>query len=614
MGRISDEDIQKVREATDIVALLSECTRVQQRGREFWCCCPLHNEKTPSFKIDPSTQLWHCFGCGEGGDIFAFVMKTDEITFPEAVRKLAERAHIQIAEDDRSGVTHSQKQRLRDVCKAAEQFFHTQLMRSLSDNAAQARSYLSSRGLGGSVPNSWNLGFAPGRGMLSNHLRSLGFTAEEMVLANVSVNRNGRLQDRFYERIMFPIHDVSGECVAFGGRIVGSGEPKYLNSQETPLFHKSQVLFGLDKAKAKMTSTGCAIIAEGYTDVIAMHEAGISNCVATLGTALTKNHLRLLSRHAGKRIVYLFDGDAAGQRATERALQFIDDASTPEIGRAQIEICALSLPDGQDPAEFLSSHSAEELQALIDGAEPLLRFGIERKLARHDIGTAEGRAKALPDVLSVLAPIKDSILAKEYAVELAQRLRLREDDVLLQLAQLQKPTQNGNQDAIAPSSATTSNEEVQLSSHDSKRFSLEQELLCAVIQQPLSALTYIDTLADRSWLFADHKRAAHIVLQELTNNLSASPADLVKALAAEDAHLASSMTSSLASYESNTQELFAYLINELTICDLEDKVVSLKSQLAKPSTESSEEDRLFKELIQVQEALLSAQKLRKPLV
>ena len=258
------------------MAVIGERTPVKQKGRDFWCCCPLHQEKTPSFKIDPATQLWHCFGCGEGGDVFSFIMKTEDFNFPEAVRYLADRAHIDIAEDMRGGgVSRSVKSRMKEICARTAEFYHTQLMRGRGEGPDAARKYLASRGFGGEVPKKWMLGYAPGRGALVRHLSALGFKPDEMIRANVALDgRGGPVRDRFYERVMFPIFDAQGDCVAFGGRVIGTGEPKYLNSQETPLFHKSQVLYGLNQAKARMASTGCAIVVEGYTDVIALHEAG----------------------------------------------------------------------------------------------------------------------------------------------------------------------------------------------------------------------------------------------------------------------------------------------------------------------------------------------------
>ena len=447
-GGISEEDIQKVREANDLVEVIGERTPVKQRGRDFWCCCPLHNEKTPSFKIDPALQLWHCFGCGEGGDVFGFIMKTEDLSFPEAVRRLAERAHIDIAESGgRKSIGSSRKARLKAVCDETSQFYHCQLMRNPGSDASAARSYLGARGLGGEVPKTWQLGFAPGHGQLVRHLSAKGFKPDEMVQANVALsNDGGKLRDRFYNRIMFPINDPQGECIAFGGRVVGKGEPKYLNSQETPLFHKSQVLYGMDKAKAAMASTGIAVVVEGYTDVIALHEAGVRNAVATLGTALTMRHIRLLSRHAQHRIVYLFDGDEAGQRAADRALAFIDDSMTPEAGKSRIELAAVTLPDNLDPADFVAQRGAEELQKLIANAQPLLKYGIERRLARHDLSRAEGRAAALADALQVLAPIKDSMLARDYAVQIATSVRAREQDVIDQLEHLKAPKAEGERD------------------------------------------------------------------------------------------------------------------------------------------------------------------------
>lgn len=612
MARISDDDIQKVREATDLVALVGERTRVQQRGREFWACCPLHHEKTPSFKMDPATQLWHCFGCGEGGDVFGFAMKMDDITFPEAVRKLAERARIDITEDDQGVMPSSKKQRLRDACKAAEEFFHTQLMRSPEAGPAKARSYLAARDLGGTVPKEWMLGYAPGRSAMTTHLLSLGFTPDELVAANISVGRNGRLNDRFYERVMFPIHDVAGECIAFGGRIIGEGEPKYLNSQETPIFHKSNVLFALDKAKAKMASTGCAIVAEGYTDVIAMHEAGITNSVATLGTALTKSHIRLLSRHAGKRIVYLFDGDAAGQRATERALQFIDEAATPESGRSQTEICALCLPDGLDPAEYLAAHDAASLQELIDGAQPLVQFGIDRRLARHDIDTAEGRARALPDALSVLAPIKDSVLAKEYAVQIAQRLRIREEDALGQLARLQKPRVYEDE-ASAESAPAPAQPAVQLRGEEANRQALERELLGTFVQHPLESIGFVDAISATQWHFKVHERIAQAIIGELAQNLNAAPAQLIEAASRAEERASSILTSVNVNDQLPPDRTLSYLVQELSIGDMEDEATRLKQVMANSPDGSPEEAQLFQELVALQERLVTAQKNRKPL-
>ena len=617
---ISDEDIQKVREASDLVAIMGERSPVKQRGRDFWMCCPFHNEKTPSCKIDPALQLWHCFGCGEGGDVFAYIMKSQDVTFPEAVRYLAERAHIDIADDGPKrgrGVGQGQKARLRAVCAETAEFYHTQLMRSKAPEAAAARSYLAGRGLGGDIPNTWQLGFAPGRGALVRHLAQAGFKPEEMVQANVALaGRDGKLRDRFYNRVMFPINDEQGECVAFGGRVIGQGEPKYLNSQETPLFHKGRMLYALDKAKASMASTGVAVVSEGYTDVIAMHEAGVKNAVATLGTALTRTHIRVLSRHARHRIVYLFDGDAAGQRAADRALQFIDASMTPEAGAARIDLFAVTLPDNLDPAEFLAAHGGQELQALIDQAKPLLEYGIERRLEKWDLARAEGRSGALADAISVLAPIKDSLLAKDYARQIASLTRAREEDVMAQLAALKPPRIMDEEDRQVRSAAQSTGVVAgqmpvaarrALSQPEVNRRKLERQLLALAAARPDLALVHADALASTQWHDPLCAAVSASLLDTLSENPAAAPAQLVGAAALVDARAANLLSRGVPD-TADPEQLAAFLVEELSIGDAEDAIAELRAQLANPAALDAEEYEMLFETVAAMQRDITARK------
>ncbi len=613
MAQISSEDVERVREATDLVALMGERTQIRQKGRDFWCCCPFHQEKTPSCKIDGATGRWHCFGCGEGGDAFAFLMKSDGLTFPEAVRALAERAHIEIKETGGrgGGVSRDRKTRLQEVCKATADFYHRQLLCLKDPSADAARSYLGGRGLGGEVAKKWQLGFAPGRGALVRHLGSLGFTAQEMVQANVALQRDGGpLRDRFFNRAMFPIFDERGCAIAFGGRVIGQGEPKYLNSQETPLFHKSKVLFGLDKAKGAMAATGVAIVTEGYTDVIALHEAGIENAVATLGTALTLSHIRLLSRHASKRIVYLFDGDEAGKRAADRALGFIDESMTPEAGRTQVELFAVTLPDNLDPADFVAQRGADALRELLDQALPLIQYGIDRRLARHDLSTAEGRSAALADALSVLAPIKDSFLAKDYAVQLAGRTRAPEADVLSRLASLKAPRrpeaegeglppQAGGWDGARQDSTVAPSPQIaparpaapmrRLTSAERSRLSFERELLRQLSLNPQAALDHADALASTHWHEEAHRMVAGAMLEVLAEAAAPSPmrfaAAVVERAPVADQVLAGGVGAGQATdfAERGFAEALRFVIDELALGDLRDDLAALRAQLAAPA-------------------------------
>lgn len=624
-GFISDEDIQRVREASDIVAVIGERVPVKQRGRDFWCCCPIHNEKTPSLKIDPALQLWHCFGCGAGGDIFGYVMKTEDMSFPEAVRRLAERAHIDIAETGgRSGASSSRKARLKDICAETAAFYHLQLMRNPAQPAADARAYLGGRGLGGEVPRRWNLGFAPGSGALVRHLSSKGFKPDEMMEANVATKgRDGRLRDRFYNRVMFPIADVQGDCIAFGGRVIGKGEPKYLNSQETPVFHKSQVLYGLDKAKAAMAATGVAVVVEGYTDVIALHEGGLQNAVATLGTALTMRHIRVLGRHAQKKIVYLFDGDAAGQRAADRALAFIDESMTPEAGKSRIELCAVTLPDNLDPAEFVAARGADALRELVAGAQPLLEYGIERRLSEHDLSKAEGRMRALSEALGVLAPIKDSLLAKDYAVRIAGRVRAREEDVLEQLARL-SPVRRDSSDAEEDGGSDVQGSSARqhhsaparaISRAERNRRKFEREFLSVIAQHPLLALQHADALAQVQWHDERHSVLAQSLLNTLVEDPAASASTVVANAASAAPQAAGMLTSSTLLESFEPDGLSAYLAEELLLGDAEDAIAALRQQLADPRGLSSEEyEMLFESVIGMQKDLTHRRLAHKPLV
>ena len=614
---ISDEDINKVREATDIVALLSERVPLRQRGREYWCCCPFHNEKTPSCKIDPSTQLWHCFGCGEGGDAFGFVMKADDLSFPDAIRYLADRAHVDIHETGATRMPQSRKARLRKVCEATDEFYHAQLMRGKSKEAAAARSYLSGRNFGGDVPKKWHLGFAPGRQALVRHLSSLSFAPDEMIDANVAVQRDGgRINDRFYNRVMFPINDPQGECIAFGGRVIGDGEPKYLNSQETPLFHKSNVLYGLDKAKKAMAASGIAIVVEGYTDVIALHENGIENAVATLGTALTIQHVRLISKHASKRIVYLFDGDAAGQRAADRALGFINEDMTPEAGKARVELCAVTLPDDLDPADFVAKRGADELTTLVQGAKPLVLYGIDRRLSKHDLSSAEGRTRALTDALSVLAPIKSSLLAKDYAVQLASRLQMREADVLDALARTQAPRAYRENDEGSTGNESESGAIVtELSESEKNRRKFERRLLSLLAQNPERALQNADVLAQTQWRGAVNAQLAETILGVLAEKQDVSAANLISRVADTMPRAAGSLTSASLSDGESLDEAIAFLVEELEIGDIENSLSLMNAQMKHADNMSQEErDIMFMSIVQMQKSLAAKRATHQPRV
>ena len=576
----SDEDIRKVREANDLVELFAERSVMRQRGKDFWCCCPFHQEKTPSCKVDSVSQTWHCFGCGEGGDIISYVRKLDDVDFVDAVRFLARRANIELTESAQASKAHSLKARLKAVCSEAASYYHMLLMRSSDEGPAAARAYLSGRGLGGSVPTSWNLGYAPGRRQLVSHLRSLGYTEKEMIEANVAVRGSQGVNDRFFNRVMFPISDVRGDCIAFGGRVIGQGEPKYLNTGDTPIFHKSEVLFALDKAKARMTSTGDAIVVEGYTDVIALHEAGFTNVVATLGTSLTRQHIRLLSHHAKSRIIYLFDGDEAGQRAADRALQFIDSSITPEAGISRVDLCAVTLPDGLDPAEFVAAYGPDAFKTVLDGAIPLIKFGIDRRLSRYDLQTPEGRSRATNEALAVLA-----------------------QHILLRLADLKASAPVDYSDRLGADQPRRPSARV-LSSAERNRLRTEREFLSLCAHNPAMIPDFMSELGQTEWHERVHGELSGIMMELISADPALTVADLIMRAQEKCKYAARILTASTVQSETPAHDTLRFLADELAIGDMESAISSMRDQM-KQAQSDEERDMVFQAIYMLQAELNS---------
>lgn len=437
---ISDDEKERVRDATDIVELVGETVQLRPRGSDFWGRCPFHNEKSASFHVVPERGLWKCFGCGRGGDVFSFVQQRDHVEFPEAIRILAERAGIEL-KDEHPGSRHAgpgiKKDRLIEAMEAAVEIYHRQLTRVRTSDAQAARSYLAGRQFGSAVAARWDLGYAPGRNTLVEELTRRGFSRKELLDARLASPRDdGQLRDAFYGRVIFPIRDDRGRAVALGGRVLDDRKPKYVNSADSAIYSKTRTLFALDRAKAHITAAQEVIIEEGYTDVIATHEAGIQNAVAPLGTALTAQHVKMLTRYltasgeqvARGRIICLFDGDAAGLRAAERALSF------QPLTAAQMYV--VSLPDKQDPAEFLAARGADAMRQLLASPEPLARFVINRHLERFSLDTPEGRANALSDVVQAMGPLKQTALADSYIVYVAGRLLVGEQTVRTALSKV----------------------------------------------------------------------------------------------------------------------------------------------------------------------------------
>lgn len=408
----SREDIDRVRERTDLVELASEVTKVKRSGRSVMAVCPFHSEKTPSLSIDPSRGLFHCFGCGKSGDVFGWVQETQSLGFSDALELLARRAGVTLTRDPDAARRRDRRERLVDAVERAVGFYNERLR--TADDAGHARGYLRSRGYDAGVVEQFRLGYSPDAwDTLVKHLRDKGVSDEAMTGAGLaSRTQRGGLVDRFRNRLMFPILEVRGDAVGFGARLLGGEGPKYLNSPETAIYHKSRLLYGLNWSKSQIVRSDEAVVVEGYTDVIAFHLAQMPVAVATCGTALGEEHLDLLRRFS-KRVVLAFDADEAGAGAAERGFE----RSVP----GDLDLRVAVLPEGRDPADLVSSNSVDSLKEAIEESVPLLQFRIDRELAGFDLDEPEARGRAVRAAAALVALHPDPVVRHEYAVLVSRR-------------------------------------------------------------------------------------------------------------------------------------------------------------------------------------------------
>lgn len=433
MSRIRAEDVAAVRERARIEEVVGEHVTLRAAGvGSLKGLCPFHDERSPSFHVRPQVGLWHCFGCGEGGDVISFLQKVDGLGFVEAVEHLAGRVGVQLRYEEggavRPGEEPGRRQRLLEAHRAAAQYYAEQL---LTPAAAPARTFLAERGFDRSAAEQFGVGFAPtGWDSLLRHLRGKGWTEPELTATGLMSQGNRGLYDRFRGRLVWPIRDVTGDTVGFGARRLLEEDqgPKYLNSPETALYKKAQVLYGIDLAKREIARSKQVVVVEGYTDVMAAHLSGVTTAVATCGTAFGSDHARIVRRllgdtavgggvqlasgaSTGGEVIFTFDGDAAGQKAALRAFG--------EDQRFYAQTFVAVSPDGMDPCELRQAQGPEAVRALVTARQPLFEFVVRSTLRAHDLDTAEGRVAALRAAAPVVAGIRDTALRPEYTRLLA---------------------------------------------------------------------------------------------------------------------------------------------------------------------------------------------------
>ncbi|MFE7611280.1 DNA primase [Streptomyces celluloflavus] len=421
-GRINDDDVKAVRDAVPIDAVVSEYLQLRNAGGgNLKGLCPFHDEKSPSFHVSTTKGLYHCFGCQEGGDTVDFIMKIDHLSFAETIERLASQAGITLRYEE-GGYTPGRQQgertRLVEAHKVAAQFYAEQLD---GPEAEIGRKFLAERGFEQSAAQHFGVGYSPaGWDHLTRFLRGRGFSDRELILSGLSQDGRRGPIDRFRGRLMWPIRDISGEVVGFGARKLRDDDngPKYLNTPETPIYRKSQVLYGIDLAKKEIAKTSRAVVVEGYTDVMACHLAGVTTAIATCGTAFGEGHIKILRRllmdNSGSEVVFTFDGDAAGQKAALRA--FEDDQ------KFAAETSIAITPGGMDPCDLRLAKGDAAVADLVESRTPLFEFALRHVVSRHNLDTTVGRAAALDEAAPIVANIKNSSIQHESAVALAGML------------------------------------------------------------------------------------------------------------------------------------------------------------------------------------------------
>ena len=453
-GRIKAEDIATVKERTSIEDVVRDHVTLRPAGvGSLKGLCPFHDEKSPSFTVRPTVGSYHCFGCGEGGDVISFVQKVEHLTFTESIERLAAKLGLELHYEEgggprEGGMSLGKRSRLIEAHRVAQEFYASLLLDTGRPEARAGRDFLRERGFDGAAAETFGIGFAPQGGeALSRHLRERGFTEDEMVTGGLSGRGSRGLYDRFRGRLVWPIRDTTGDTVGFGARRLFDDDriaAKYLNTSETPIYKKSQVLYGLDAAKKAISTERRAIVVEGYTDVMAAHLSGVEGAVATCGTAFGIEHIKILRRimrdetdGPQARVIFTFDGDAAGQKAAMKAFG--------EDQRWAAQTFVAVAPDGMDPCELRIAKGDAAVRALVDDAVPMFEFAVRTTIRRFDLDTAEGRVEAMKAVAPIIGSIRDTSLRPEYtrtvsgwlgieveqmAAEVKKAGRVRHDDVV----------------------------------------------------------------------------------------------------------------------------------------------------------------------------------------
>lgn len=580
MGLISEETIQRVTEASDIVDLIGSYFPLKRAGTSYRAVCPFHQEKTPSFHVNPARQSFHCFGCGAGGGVLRFVMDYEHVDFPSAVRRLAQRAGIPILEDAASaedGQKHGQRQRLLAIQAEAAAWFHKALVKSPS--GVQAREYLKSRGITSEIAKSWQLGYAPDSwDALLEHLRGCRFSDGEIILSGLASSKEDRPGDRIYSRfrhrVMFPIRNDYGEVIAFSGRTLESDPKaaKYVNSPETALFTKGKVLYGLDKSKRDLIEKNTAIVCEGQLDLISAYEAGIRHVIAPQGTAFTSDQARLLRRYV-ETVLLCFDSDTAGKKATSSSL--------PSLLSQGLNVKVVVLPAGEDPDSLIRRDGPAAFLALVEQAADYFDHSLEEAILSGELNSPAGKSKLVRRIAPPLALVQDAVLRESILGRISSRLSLPH-------AVIRSAMKAPNQDSGKERSVVSLDEPV-----EKITLSAGMHMLCQI------ALASSEV---REWLRTQAPAVSFEPGGALVDKLTQAefdggtlPTALLSTLSAAEERMLSSLDTRRPMPAPLDRAKMTW--QGLVIQQLTQKMEGLKSQLAEPSVPVAEREKIQKQIL-----------------
>jgi len=520
MTRYAEDSRDRVRDAVDMVDLVSSRTELRRRGHNsYFGRCPFHDEKSPSFHVRPDEKVYHCFGCQASGDAFTFAMETEGLDFPGALEQLAARygVTLEVADDNPAAAARRERRnRLVAMLERAADYYTRVFWES--DEAAPAREYLAGRGLADETLRAFRVGYAPSawdRMLLAS--RRAGFSEEELLASGLAQrSQRGPVYDRFRERIMFPLADQRGQVLGFGARAMRENQqPKYLNTSENEVFHKGSQLFGLHVARREASRAGSVVLAEGYTDVLALHQAGLVNSVGLMGTALTDEQVSALARTAPT-LQLALDADKAGQAAMMRAAEL--------AGRRELSLRVVPLPDGTDPADLLAAEGPDAMRERVQRSVPFVEYRVDRVLAAADVSSAEGRDRALDELRPVLAPLAPSVMREELLRRVAGKLDLSEELTATLVGQGNPPRAAPGGQGPADGQETAGPRAPSAGARGGERAERAFLALCIAVPGPgegaLAAISLDDHFAA-----ADLRRAAQHLKGRLESPLDDLPAD-----------------------------------------------------------------------------------------